>query len=258
MVRMPHINVGSRPAAGGGGTANIFADFPVGEVQEERPRRPIGVPEDYRVPGPTVGSAPTPPLYFAGAEWEPAKRPPWAVAGLQEDMVRAGLLNAKDYRRGAWDAQSANAYEQVLAAANASGRDAHTMLGLMIQGAPPDAGERDTRPTLVLNLTHPDDIRSIVNRTAVSTIGRRLRPEETESYVAAYQQAERERQRRQFQWQMDPANAGKEAGEVAGEASLSGDQIEDRIRSENPQEAFDFATAERHESFMNLLKARGV
>ena len=170
-------------------------------------KHPLGVPSDYvaqrewdhSIPSESIRSdmsriaaagrtVSQPARYFDGDEWKPASLSPAKVAELQRQMAQAGLFGPKGkYRNGVWDKDSAAAYAEVLAYANASGMDKDTALK-RYQAAPADPGAG--REPLVKRLTNPDDLRATFETVARTKLGRKLAPGEVDRFVQAYQAQE--------------------------------------------------------------------
>lgn len=167
--------------------------------------KPIGVPEGYVVdrpefvpllPGqmgpPTLASAATPPRYFDGDEWGPASLSAEDRARLQRAMVDAGVITkGTKFRLGIWDDASRGAYADLLAFANGAGLDARSALAEYARMAELyDDEERAGRAPLVVRQSNPDDLRATFETVARRRMGRKLRPDEAERFVKAYQAEE--------------------------------------------------------------------
>lgn len=248
------------------GTQGIIDSGPPGD--DDDARRPIGVPPGFTptkpVYGPFAGDnasgvyadvhsyrAAVPLQHFAGDEWRPGSLTPAEIAELQADLVEAGLLKPNSYSRGAWGPESAAAYEKVLSASNASGLPASMMLDRFKSGRPPD--ESAKRAPNVVALTHPDDIRDMVNQTAVRTIGRNLRDDEVEPLINTFQQYQRDYQRALYAADAEGAPAESEVVEPPDFES----EAKRRIRAANPQEAAQSGAMQRQQEFLSLLGSVG-
>lgn len=176
--------------------------------------RPLGVPEDYTVPGQVPSQTPVSdtgnilstlnrtaqpiaPRYFDGDQWRPASLPPNRIAELQQDLVEAGALEGR-FRIGVWDKASRDAYKAVLETANASGTTAPEALATWRAGTDTDTepgAERAKRAPLVVRQSNPDDLRAVFRKSARSVLGRKLDDSQVDRMVAAYQAAEAAPQR---------------------------------------------------------------
>jgi len=119
----------------------------------------------------------------------------WA---LQQQMVMVGLLDPEDFTPGIWDAESRNAFEELLGIANTMGVSYQTALTRMAEaggvgGAVPDesggggaAGGEAGPPPLVLNPSDPETLKAIVDRAAMDIYGRGLTDEEASKIVNTY------------------------------------------------------------------------
>lgn len=175
---------------------------------------PIGVPEGYTVPGrrapipfgagqfgpSTYQRPPIAPRYFDGDEWQPASLSAEDRARLQRAMVDAGVITkGTKFRLGIWDDASRGAYADLLAFANGAGLDAKAALAEYARMKTLyDEEERAERQPLTVRLTNPDDLRGTFETVARRRIGRKLRPDESERFVKAYQAEEGAVQQRAY------------------------------------------------------------
>lgn len=224
-------------------------------------RAPIGVPEGYaaqrrepmfKVGGRWAKSATSRtmpqktvsigPRYFDGDELLPASLSSENRARIQRDLAAAGLLTGK-YRLGYWDAASQKAYAAALAYANQSGKTVKDAIAEL--KTHPELGTDEERAPLVVKTTSPDDLRGVFRDTSRKLLGRQLTPQELESYIAAYNQVETQRQQQAY---------GME--ETGGAIATIPDQtayVEERIRKEKPDEFMAHETVGRYEEFLELL-----
>lgn len=137
----------------------------------------------------TADGAPKP-QYFDGFQWTPATKPTNEIYSLQVTLRQLGLLG--DFQRGVWDRNSANAFEIVLEAANASGLTWEQMIDKMsAEGAGLDeydpsggggGGGGSTGPLP----PSPMDIEALGHEAAQKVMGRNLRPEEVPMFEQAF------------------------------------------------------------------------
>lgn len=170
---------------------------------------PIGVPKGYTAtrvaPKKFFGALVAPvqqrvaPQYFDGMEYQPSN---WTVeeqAYLQMAMKSAGLYTAKEkFRLGTWDSNTRNAYRKLLEFANGTGaswQEALQEYGKARVGQEElDALEEEGRAPLSVKVSNPLDIRRVADAAARGAIGRKLRADELDRLVGAYQQLEAQEQ----------------------------------------------------------------
>lgn len=173
--------------------------------------KPIGVPEGYTVDrtttttfergGPRLGAVTTTtaPRYFDGDEWQPASLAAEDRARLQRAMVDAGVISkGTKFRLGIWDDASRGAYADLLAFANGAGMDAKAALAEYARMRQYDEDEVASRQPLTVRLSNPEDLRGTFETVARRRIGRKLRPDESERFVKAYQAEEAAVQRQDY------------------------------------------------------------
>lgn len=172
---------------------------------------PIGVPEDYTVEvpvdSPVIARGEVPattqtrgPRYYEGDEWEPAGQSPASIRDIQQAMYDAGLLG-DGFRVGVWDGTAAGAYAEVLAYANAAGISAQQALARMAATGEFNAGEAP--PPLVVQRTNPEDLRRVFRATIINELGEGWDQERVNRMVSAYQAAEEQAQREEYQMQVE-------------------------------------------------------
>lgn len=224
--------------------------------------KPIGVPEGYTVPrrGLVVDtynalspSATTiSPRYFVGDEWAPASLSAEDRARLQRAMVDAGVIpKGAKFRLGMWDETTRGAYVDLLSFANGAGLDVKAALGeyARMRDVYGDPDEMAERQPLVTRLTNPDDLRSTFEVVARRKIGRKLRPEEAERFVKAYQTEEAGVQQQDYD--LD------ETGGTVTEAPDPQAFLAERLAKEYGVEVGATAIAEQGADFLDLLDEVG-
>lgn len=178
-----------------------------GLVQEERRggASPYvgGMPADYRVErtyrDPSSGYKETytvrrEPRYEKGEEGHPANEGFDAIVQRQQSLVMAGYLDVTDdFRWGAWDETTRDAYRDLLEDANWAGISAQQQLHRAAsavgtqevpEGSGPGHWEPDPEtgemrwvedpfvpPPLDLRTTHPADLRRVFRRAVIETLG---------------------------------------------------------------------------------------
>lgn len=151
--------------------------------------KPIGVPEGYKAP-----ENKTPPTFFEGDDWKPARQSPEAIASVQEKLVDAGLLR-KRYAIGLWDDATRQAYRSVLRWANASGvkDDAEALTYLVdTHAAHGDVEKATTTAELPpIKITNPDDLKEVFRNAAKRVLGsRNIDDTDLDRLVTSYQAQE--------------------------------------------------------------------
>lgn len=239
---------------------------PPGKAASAGPK-PIGVPDDYSVPG---GRAPTPgfgrgfgapsdyqlpprtPLYFDGDELAPASFSPEKVVALQKAMVTAGLIGPKTkFRLGVWDDTTRGAYTDLLAYANAAGVDDKEALKRYAASGigGPGEGAGEGRAPLTIRKSNPADLVAVADTVARATLGRKLRPEESARFAAAFQGTEVSEQ--------TTAYNQAEGGGTMTQGPNAQAFMAERIRKEYGVEAASHDLSEQFGEFGKLLNEVG-
>jgi hypothetical protein len=115
--------------------------------------------------------------------WSPA-----AIAGLQSDLVGAGLLSQKGFSLGIYDDATRNAYKKVLSYANRAGiTSIDEALGVFLRSPKGGSGGGGSkRAPFRAELPNPEDIKAVIDATVPNLIGRTLSAQEKDAVVAAY------------------------------------------------------------------------
>lgn len=164
-------------------------------TSEANARQPLGPPVDFyndQAQFMAAGGRPRDPnfkYFVTGDEWQPAfKIPPEERDRLKARMNAAGLYGAGGYASGSWTREDANAYQQVLEAANAMGvSDANVVIDNIANEARSGARVQGPRAPLVSRISNPDDIRAVLRDSAYSLTGSRLSDEDEQRLIAMYQ-----------------------------------------------------------------------
>jgi len=178
-------------AAGGGSQAN-FIGLPQGDEASLTSIETVREPGE-RKPRYHVGYAYLPQIM----NWDPVKK-----KQLQTRLVNSGLLSG-DFRYGAWDEASSQAFGALLSMANTSGNDWETELYNYYNQQPMEVdangnlvpkkrggGSIRERQPLKVSYTNPDDLSRVANEVAEKRLGRRFTGEELNKFIATYQGAE--------------------------------------------------------------------
>jgi hypothetical protein len=265
------LDIPLRNRGGGGGSRSGRPTFNPGPATEER--LPIGVPEGYTAPRPTNlrgmttrGSEgwseggrghgtifPQAPRYYDGDEYRVRPMSPAAIAAIQDQMARAGLLTS-DFMMGVWDPATAEAYKVLLGMANAQGTTVEQAMTLLGSGErmewDPATGTYQSVgglgagaapvPELVTRVTDPEVLKSVFRRAAIETIGIGWSEEQLQRAADAYNNVERQRQQEAYDTQLAAGQLGSMtdggapvAGEVVEIPSAEG-WIDSYIRKEDP------------------------
>lgn len=144
--------------------------------------------------------------YFEGDEWaQIGGLSPELKAQIQDAMLDRGLYSSAKPRiaRGAWDNDSATAFKQVLAYANAQGIPWNLALDNMPKMD--DAGKVKYGPQaphvytpFTATLTNPTDLKAVIKAGARSVLGRTLSDDEVGGFIGNYQSAEMANQQAQY------------------------------------------------------------
>lgn len=154
-------------------------------------RAPLGPPQGfYAEQGEILGAQRDPSFtpYVNGDEWVPAYGvPPEDRERLKARMNAAGLYGTTGYQSGSWTREDANAYQQVLEAANGMGvRDANVVIDNIAQEVRKGPRVQGPRAPLVSRITDPNAVRAIVRSSALDLTGSRLSDEDERRIVDAY------------------------------------------------------------------------
>ena len=241
--------------------------------------RPIGVPEYVRDPasnqpvpfaasryvpnpdqyGPGVPlRIDQPPTFYDGDEYQPAT---WSVedkARLQLAMRNAGLIGPRQSMSlGTWDDTTVASYRKLLEYANSAGhtspidalrdyasnKERLAAMGLDIDGT-------ELREPLVIKRTNPADLRRAADAVAPTVLGRKLRPEQLDRLVAAYQQIEEQEQRALY----DTDATGGAVTQAPSFETFAADQA----RRMDPQGAAEMDWVSQSNEFFQLLTDNGL
>lgn len=183
------------------------------------------------------------PLYMKGAEFQPANWPPETIAKWQRKMAAIGLIDPKQtFRLGVWDDVTRAAYVDVLTYANSRAIQAERALDEM--SAYPEVTQTPREP-LSFQVTNPEDIKGMFDNVAVKALGRRLRDDELNRYVGAWQAEERRQQQQDYDSQA--------TGGPVTAAPQTTAAVERKVRADNPVEAGVMDTIGYGNAFFDLL-----
>lgn len=232
-------------------------------AEDEDAPQPIGVPENYAIPGgaPPVTSTGAPigamerkaaaehgrPVptsrYMDGDEWIPANYPGDMLYQLQQQLVQAGLLTS-NFTAGVYDPATREAYKNLLGLANASGQDANRTLAQLVSNAA--AAPQLPAEPLITQTTDPTVLRQTFRKAVIDLTGEGWGREKINDMVAAYNQAEIARQKEAYDMQL----AG-ESGNVVGMPSPA-DYIESQVMERDPEGVAGEQALDYLSDFMNM------
>lgn len=134
----------------------------------------------------TQGSQQIAPRYFDGSQFLPGSLSPTEVAALQRAMIDAGLMKNGAAQLGIWDTASVQAYTELLSYANSSGIDAKTALARWgdAHKQDPNAG----KAPLTIQVTSLDDLRPVIRKAFIDTLGTGISTDQVDALAAQYQQ----------------------------------------------------------------------
>jgi hypothetical protein len=158
--------------------------FPRDVIWAPSPEQAAAAWEFSYVPPQIVGYGRGTPFYVQGDEWIPGNWSPEQIADVQAALKAAGWLSGS-YRAGVWDTKSANAFENVLAAANASGLSWEEVLS-MAAASGAGGGGSDGNARLGPAPISDDDIKALAQKMAQGVLGRNLRTDELERFIPAF------------------------------------------------------------------------
>lgn len=209
---------------------------------QTRQKTPLGVPEGYEAEVSWQDSSPSyyphgynyntrqwgnedlmpgarspstvPPRYFDGDQYLPRNLSPAEIWNIQQELASRGLLTTR-FVKGTWDQPTANAYADILSYANQQGiTDDQAMaqfLGSEGYRVGPNgelislgSGEGEVQDPLPIRQTDPEQVKSIIRRSAIELLGVGLNREEVDSMAASYAEMEAQRQRQMYEAQQTP------------------------------------------------------
>ena len=262
-----------RTGGSGGGGRPSFQDFMNAYGGGSNERLPIGVPEGFTAPRPTNLSGmsaragegwaeagrghgtifPQAPRYYDGDEYRYRPMSPGAIAAVQDQMARGGLLTS-DFIMGVWDPATAEAYKALMGMANQQGVTVEQASNLLQSGESmqwdPATGTYVSTggtgagnppiPELVTRISDPEVLKGVFRRAAIELIGIGWTEEQVSRAAAAYNNVERERQRAQYDAQLAAGQLGSmtegdnpQASEVVDIPSPEG-WIDAYVRKQDP------------------------
>lgn len=114
------------------------------------------------------------------------------VYGVQRQLIDTGLLKSKGVVAGNWTNTEANAFQQVLSAANQSGVTWDVALSRMAANgrANPPPATQVQRPQVELHKANPFALGQVADKLSSQLIGRRLTDNERNGFVAWWGQHE--------------------------------------------------------------------
>lgn len=212
--------------------------------------KPIGVPEDYPIPGGAPGvkpkpfydpradvlKSPPPPRtrYMVGDELLPANYSADRVVQIQYGLERIGLLSQGNYSLGIWDPATMKAYKELLGLANARGQTAEQTLNeymaIVDAGGGPAGDAGRTIPPLVVSKTPAEELDSVFRRAAIELTGRGWSSDEVNQAITAYNEIETQRQEEAYNAQY--FGGGGEVEAIPSPSAF----IQSRITQQDPEE----------------------
>ena len=235
---------------------------PIGDYEEEGAY--LGVPKGYQFPqrgGPqlpariaglrTPQRAPFEP-YVKGDEFTPSTLAAEDRARIQLALREAGLYTKSErFQLGVWDSNTRNAYKRLLEYANGAGlkwQEALREYATAKEQMGDTVGEEGRAP-LAVRVSNPADIRKAADAAARGAIGRRLRPEELNKLVAAYQQLETQEQTQAY-------NLAETGGTMTAPPD-PGVFFENQAQAFDPQGADEMENVGIANDFFDLLDVSG-
>jgi hypothetical protein len=174
------------------------------------------------------------PLYVDGDQFKPGggNLTTDEIIDLQSKMNQLGLYKGKTYHAGVWDQVDAAAYSEVLSGANINFQDANTYLQYRLDHPEleieaDDGSGGGGKAGNVIQLTSPEDIRSVARSTARELYGEDLPESTMQNLIDSFHQVESSTQANY--------NAMAEAGAGTDMQTPSlNNYIEEQIRQRDP------------------------
>lgn len=192
-------------------------------------------PEDY---GPIktteFGTGVNTTAYTAADAWNV---PQELVPSIKAGLVQAGLLPAKDFGTGAWDFNSAAAYQKVLEFANTYGLTATDALQYFVHNPVVTPGA--TVANRVIQYTNPQDIATGFQNVSQSLTGQEQNPSEFEQQYHAAEAA-----------QGGPSNQS-----YTGAPSITGAATQ-YVQQNMPQQEQAYGVASRMQDFFSMIGSK--
>jgi hypothetical protein len=232
---------------------------PVDDEETDTPY--LGVPKGYAFPdrrppwAPSFGLGPDKPKpfepYVKGDEFGPSSLATEDRARLQLALRDAGLYTKNErFQLGVWDQNTRTAYKRLLEYANGAGLDWQAALqdyAAAKEQMGDTAGEG--RAPLTVKVSNPADIRKAADAAAQGALGRRLRPDEIDKLVTAYQTLEKDEQTKAY--------GLAETGGTMTAAPDPGVFLENKAREVDPVGAREYDELGVGNEFFDLLEGSG-
>lgn len=222
------------------------APSPIGVSKDFQAQVPLNYSQetlnrDFGVIPPAYSTQAVAPRYFDGAQYAPAASLSTdELIDLQNSMDAAGLYDKNaDIVPGVWTDADTSAYTRALAGANQTGSDDKTYIKRLIQsGAGAKQKASAARAPLVVHLTNPDDLKTLLQHGARDLYGGDLPEEDVQAFVDAYHARETSARTQAYNLG-DPSATGTldggAGGSVVDPASPS-NAAEQFIRTQHPNQ----------------------
>lgn len=173
--------------------------------------------------------------YMPGDQWKVPLSDPQSIPQIQQMLVQAGLLSAKQVRIGVWDNASASAYSTVLGFANAYGINATQALNTLINN--PKVGKgASTAAQPIISYTNPADVATGFQNVSQNLTGQEQDPA---AFAAQFHSQESAAQHQRGQ-------NYTQAPSITGAATQY-------IQQHDPSQELAYGTASRMQQFFAML-----
>ena len=229
------------------------------------------LPDTYTTTGMTRGLADNyetslSPQYRVGDELTPLKDswPAERIADIQNQMVSAGLLKARNFQLGFWDQPTMSAYRELLGYSNVSGQDSDTTLAnfkaTIAKFGDTTTGAHRVRQPFLAELTDPNTLRDTLDAVSVRTMGRGLTEQEKAHFVDSFRATQEQSLRGKDDMAGDvDTTTGANTG-TGGTYSLPQPESSANayIKSTNPDAVKEYNYLNAFKAFEQLLSGSGL
>ena len=206
------------------------------------------------------------PQYRVGDELTPLRDSwlPDRVAALQNQMVSAGLLKARNFQLGYWDAPSIAAYKELLGYSNVSGQDSDTTLAnfkaTIAKFGDTTTGANRVRQPFISELTDPNTLRDTLDAVSVRTMGRGLTEQEKAHFIDSFRATQEQTQRQKYDLAGDMDTTTGQYTGTGGSITTQDPESSANayIKSTNPDAVKEYNYLNAFKAFQGLLTGSGI
>lgn len=229
------------------------------------------LPDTYTTTGMTRGLADNyetslSPQYRVGDELTPLKDswPPERIADIQNQMVAAGLLKARNFQLGFWDQPTMSAYRELLGYSNVSGQDSDTTLAnfkaTIAKFGDTTTGANRVRQPFISELTDPNTLRDTLDAVSVRTMGRGLTEQEKAHFIDSFRATQEQTQQQKYDMAGDmDTTTGQYTGTGGSITTPDAESSANAyIKSTNPDAVKEYNYLNAFKAFQGLLSGSGI